>query len=255
MNDTITPDDAERHGVILSNPYPVLDVARIAAGCSGRNHRERVIRALRLLGAAEELTDPWSFQYAPTKEDFAALELERMAADIIAKATKDGRVLRRALCEEACLAAGLEVSNDTSDKRFKEWLADAAESQARWTVARELLDQEHPIDQLDAAVDSRRKKASGKQRAAEAKSFQQGFEIRSQQIVMRDEVAARRLLLGVSPDYPGFISFLRNLPEAPKPKPPRRRGDNGVFEAIKRDEKGRILSNRAEKSVKSQKSS
>lgn len=143
----VTPEIACPHAN-LSQPYSVEDVARIAAGCAGETHQDRIIDALRLLAAAENIANPmapWLDQDSASDDEQAMDVLRRQVSEIIKQATtKAGGIDRVKLCKIACLKAGRVgksgnlLSDDRVEKLFHEWLADAADSHARWEVFRQL---------------------------------------------------------------------------------------------------------------------
>lgn len=212
MNDnrfSITPEVLlQQHPILIWQSYPVEEVAKIAAGCAGGTPQERILEALKLLAAAEEIATwtPWTDQHLRRKEgdglgdipDFekedVLFELQQQADEIIKLATDaEGRINRMDLCIIACKRAGLKspkLKEETKEKPLsddrvrdlflKEWLPQAAERHACWELFRQMereADQER--EELRSAIEqglSKKviKKLQEKVAATDARSFQHG---------------------------------------------------------------------------------
>jgi len=170
MNDnrfSITPEVLlQQHPILIGQSYPVEEVGKIAAGCAGGTPQDRILEALKLLAAAEEIANwtPWTDQDSRREEgdglgdipDFDAeqvmFELEQMAPEIIRQATNgDGQIARKELCKIACAKAGRvgkneePLSDDRTEALFLEgWLPYAADSLARWEVFRQIRSEKEP---------------------------------------------------------------------------------------------------------------
>lgn len=178
MNDTrfsITPEVLlQQHPIIIWQSYPVEEVAKIAAGCAGGTPQDRILEALKLLSAAEEIAiwTPWTDQHLRREEgdglgdipDFqreqVVFEFEQMAPEFIRHATnEDGQIARKELCKIACAKAGRvgkneePLSEDRTEALFLEgWLPYAADSRGRWEVFRQIeSERKPPCDAVIAA--------------------------------------------------------------------------------------------------------
>jgi len=139
---------------------------KIAASCAAETPRDRILEALKLLAAAEQIAHwtPWTDQDSRREEgdglgdipDFDAeqviFELEQMAPEIISQATNgNGRIVRKDLCRIACAKVGRvgnngePLSDDRTEALFLEgWLPYAANSQACWEVFRKIRSERQP---------------------------------------------------------------------------------------------------------------
>lgn len=214
MNDIITAEAAEMHGLAMFNDYSVLDVARIAASCPGRTHKDRVIDALRLLAAAEELADPWSHQYAKTDADRKHQRKAELIEELLASCTDEkGWINRRKLC----LAAGKRItgatSPDTADRNHDRWLLAASEEYHRWKLAMKFYESESDSDAVMKKVDAARSKITEKRRKVEVQELEEHFETTiGQEVFFREGGLARCFLQGEVPKFKGFIDMLESKP-------------------------------------------
>jgi hypothetical protein len=212
MNTTrfsITPEVLrQQHPIIIWQSYPVEEVAKIAAGCAAGTPQDRILEALKLLAAAEEIAiwTPWTDQHLRRKEgdglgDIPDLEkvdvlfdLQQQADEIIKLATDaEGRINRVNLCKIACDKAGRKspktkdepeekpLSDDRTEKLFRNgWLPQAAEDHARWKLFRQMEQDAHrERKELRSAIEQGLSKKvinnlREKVAATEAISFQSG---------------------------------------------------------------------------------
>ncbi len=210
MNDTrftITPEVLrEQHPIVIWQSYPVEEVAKIAAGCAGRTPQERILEALKLLAAAEDIATwtPWTEQdlqrekgdglgdISDLQKEQVMFELWQQIPEIIAAATDAaGSISRKELCKIACVKAGRKspkgderpLSEDSIGRIFlEEWLPLAADSHARWTLFRQMKsDMDQDRSELRTAIETGLSKAKiselqKKIRSTEAQSFEGGGE-------------------------------------------------------------------------------
>jgi hypothetical protein len=133
---------APNSGVFLRQSYPIEVVAGVAAACSGASHRERVIDALRLLEAAEDMAVPQhpASQGAMERDDAIDSRIDD-ALSLLSGAFPPGVEINRVkLCVLACAHAGrgwkdakgltdatedAEAGEDHAEALYREW-ADAA---------------------------------------------------------------------------------------------------------------------------------
>lgn len=218
MNDrfSINGTNALPHAVLWQS-YAVEDVAKIAATFQQGTHQERVINALKLIAAVENIANPhapWLDQDSrrkegdePAKQD-DLYDLQQQADEIINQATDaEGRINRAKLCKIACDKAGRKLpktkgettekplSDDRVDKLFRDgWLPQATENHAQRKLFRQMKQDAHrEREELRSAIEqSLGKKVINKLRekvaATEAISFQSGREF----CPAAEEIARRR---------------------------------------------------------------
>lgn len=95
-------------GVFLRQSYPVEVVAGIAAACSGGCHRERLIDALRLLEAVEDMADPMHPVSKGSMERDGVIDsrLDDALSLLSGAFPTGGEINRVKLCMLACVRAG-----------------------------------------------------------------------------------------------------------------------------------------------------
>lgn len=279
----ITPEDAfSTHGLFLRRPYAVEDVAKVAAGCAGETPRDRIQAALELLAAAEDIANPnpWKKDVGPTAEELEARERE--ISEIIKEATSDaGEIGRVALCHAAFKRSGRwngeSEKTDASEKSFRDWVRDAADSYTRWELFRQIEDEPRPRCKAVEAAEKRLKRAEragasmneiweagrgvslaiseqytllvdklfGKLSAGDLKErrkkFLKLFESGKTggKSVIHNERAARGMLLGEQ-EFTGLLEFLKPTKPKYKPTPPSTRDASGAFAEKQRTAEGKI---------------
>ncbi len=224
----VSPENALPH-VILEQSYPVEVVATIAAACPGSNHRERVLDALALLAAAEEIAnpDPWKDQHLsrnqgdglgdlPNDSDTQP-EIEATARQIIARASKDGVILRKDVLDAVYEWAGRSGEESARNKSFTTWGEAAAADSLEVAAWRDYVGK-HPtkrtIEHCKKWRTAWRKKGGKKRASSSGRRFIEQFEtprVKGQAAEFRDSDAA---LLALAGDESGsFIPFLHWVKE------------------------------------------
>lgn len=226
MNDesdrlAVSPESALPH-VILGQSYRVEVVAGIAASCPGATHRERVLDALALLAAAEDIAnpDPWRDQHLmrtagdglgdlPTESD-RQNDLMKVAREIVAESSEKGDITRKSILARVYAWAGRSGEEDARNKAFLKWSAVAA-AECSERSAWEAHVKDHPERKTaDHCAKWRKRwkrnwgKANGK---PATRHFLEQFEKplkRGETAILRDSEAAIALLTGDG----RFISFL-----------------------------------------------
>lgn len=207
MNDrfSINSDNAANIAVLYQS-YTVEEVSKIAASFQVGSHQERVVEAIKLIKAVEDIANPyapWFDQHLRRKEgdglgdipDLAKedilFDLRQQADEIIKLATDaEGRINRKELCIIACKRTGRKSPKTKKQKEDKplsddrvgeiflnEWLPQAAEGHARRELFRQMereADQER--EELESAIaqglSKKVKKLQEKVAATNARSFQ-----------------------------------------------------------------------------------
>ncbi|KAB2637838.1 MAG: hypothetical protein DVB26_09045 [Verrucomicrobia bacterium] len=155
------------YGLFLRRPYGIAEVAGIAAGCAGANPRERILGALELLAAAEEIAhpDPRADRQLGLDDGQATLDLEQEAAEIISEATNPtGKIGRVALCQSAFKLSGRRdgggKGTEASEECFLDWVKDASDSYTRWKLFRQIENKHLPPCRAVEVAKRHLKKAS-----------------------------------------------------------------------------------------------
>lgn len=222
---SINGDNALPHAILWQS-YSVEEVALIAARCEGETHQKRVIEALKLIEAVENIANPlaaWLDQDSHREEgdglgnvpdiekEQELSKLYQQTDEIIRLATDaDGKINRIELCNLACEKAGRKspktkkqpeekpLSGDRVEKLFlREWLPQAAESFARWELFRQMKhDDAQAREDLRSAIEqgSNKKviaKLKEKVAAADARSFSEEIDRKRETLTDAERKAER----------------------------------------------------------------
>lgn len=205
QRDFITPDSVmvTDPNIILSRAYPLVEVARIAAGCAGSSDQERILNALRLLAAAEGIAnpDPWASQsdnvVADEKYD-SMIDLHSKALEIVAACTDGKGTQRNEVLSGVYQWLGRKGSQNAQNKAYMKWADAAAAECAEITAWRDYVSK-HPEKHTPESCSAWRKKWRSKRAKFDAGKFLKRLErpsVNGATAYFLDQQAALTALIG-----------------------------------------------------------
>ena len=124
---------------MCSSDLSVLDVARIAAGCVGETCRDRVLEAMRLLKAAEEIAKPDLWENPSSVEDAEAdavdnryIQRRKQAVEIVSESVTSNGVPRKEVLAKVYKLCGRSGDSSAQGKAYMKWASAAEEELAEF---------------------------------------------------------------------------------------------------------------------------
>jgi hypothetical protein len=200
---------------VMQQAYSVEDVARIAAGCVG-SPRERVMEAMRLLEAAEELASPilcadqsCDADEAADKAEEERLLLREAAQEIVRLATDAKGVSRSDVLRLAYNWCGRPGGENAQRKAYRTWASNAGNESAEIAAWQGYIE-DHPSKLTpEGSKEWRKRWKSSSGRECDA-GFLERYELpyeKGAAVYFRNEDAAIEILVGG--DVEEFTPLLR----------------------------------------------
>jgi hypothetical protein len=183
-DEIITPEALleSEPNIILSRSYSVVDVARIAAGCVGGNSHERVLEAMRLLEAAEEIAKPNPWKNQSDEEDAKAdaeygrwRALVEWARETVKECSSNEGVSRQQILSKVYSYCGRSGNSNAQSKAYMKWATVAAGEWAEISAWRNYVSK-HPEKGTQNACTAWRKKWKSRGGEFPANEFLKRFE-------------------------------------------------------------------------------
>jgi hypothetical protein len=183
-NEFITPEALRESdpNIILSRAYSVVDVARIAAGCGGSSSRDRVLEAMQLLEAAEEIAkpNPWKNQ---SSEEYAKADAEynrrrewiELARQFVRESSTKEGVSRSQILSKVYEYCGRTGDANAQNKAYMKWATAAAGEWAEICSWRDYISK-HPEKETQSGCTAWRKKWKSRGGGFPADGFLKHFE-------------------------------------------------------------------------------
>lgn len=184
VNEFITPEALRETDPnnTLSRTYSVVDVAQIAAGCMGETYQDRVLEAMRLLEAAEEIAkpNPWKNQSSETdaEEDAAYnrfCERTNEAWKIVRECTTKDGVPKMEVLAKVYVWCGRSGKSDAQGKAYTKWADKAVEGLAEISAWRDYISK-HPEKQTPIEYAAWRKTWKSRKAKFDTGEFLKQFE-------------------------------------------------------------------------------